>query len=235
MPSQWDNLIAHSGNLLNNTLHWLISFHCFICSASYSAGHCESLSIYSFTEGLVAVAAGSAVSRWPSVVNPFRKCLSYRELPCSRTHLAGEAYIQRLIDAGLWRLRAILAKVRTTWRVTLAWELSAELAQVVAEPHCVSLPPDHSCFLSACMLICSLCHPMDCNPLGSSVHGILQARILEWVAMPSSRGSSRPRGQTCISWGSCIAGRFFTAEPPGKPPCFPTPPLYIGVDSKGIL
>ena len=37
-----------------------------------------------------------------------------------------------------------------------------------------------------------LCNPMDCSPPGSSVHGILQARILEWVAMPSSRGSSRP-------------------------------------------
>ena len=36
--------------------------------------------------------------------------------------------------------------------------------------------------------------PMDCSPLGSSVRGILQARILEWVAMPSSRGSSRPKG-----------------------------------------
>ena len=38
-----------------------------------------------------------------------------------------------------------------------------------------------------------------CNPPGSSVRGILQARVLEWVAMPSSRGSSRPRDQTCIS------------------------------------
>ena len=38
--------------------------------------------------------------------------------------------------------------------------------------------------------------PMDCNPPGSSVHGILQARILEWVAMPFARGSFRPRDQT---------------------------------------
>ena len=49
----------------------------------------------------------------------------------------------------------------------------------------------------------------------ASVHGILQARILEWVAMPSSRGSSQPRNETQVS---CIAGRFFTTEPPGKPP-----------------
>ena len=53
----------------------------------------------------------------------------------------------------------------------------------------------------------TLCCPMDCSPLDSSVHGISQARILEWVAMPSSRGSSRPRDQTQLS---CIAGRFFT-------------------------
>ena len=57
-----------------------------------------------------------------------------------------------------------------------------------------------------------LCDRMDCSPLVSFVHGTLQARILEWVAMPSSRGSSWPRDQTWISWVSCIAGRFFTAE-----------------------
>ena len=51
------------------------------------------------------------------------------------------------------------------------------------------------------------CDPMDCSLPGSSVHGILQARILEWVAIPFSRGSSRPKDQTQVS---CIAGRFFT-------------------------
>ena len=48
----------------------------------------------------------------------------------------------------------------------------------------------------------------------SSVHGILQARILEWVSMHSSRGSSKPRDQT---WVSCITGRFLTTEPRGRP------------------
>ena len=46
-----------------------------------------------------------------------------------------------------------------------------------------------------------------CSPPGSSVHGVLQARILEWVAIPFSRRSSPPRDQTQVS---CIAGRFFT-------------------------
>ena len=62
-------------------------------------------------------------------------------------------------------------------------------------------------FLEVNMCICAkllqscltLGNPMDYSPLGSSVHGILQARILEWVAMPSSRGSSQPRDQTHVS------------------------------------
>ena len=58
------------------------------------------------------------------------------------------------------------------------------------------------------------CDPMDYSPPGSSVHGILQARILEWVAISFSRGSSRPRDRTHIA---CITGGFFTAEPPGEP------------------
>jgi len=50
----------------------------------------------------------------------------------------------------------------------------------------------------------ALCNTMDCSPAGSSVHGIFQARILEWVAMPSSRGSSWARNWTCVSQASCI-------------------------------
>ena len=53
----------------------------------------------------------------------------------------------------------------------------------------------------------TLCNLMDWSPSGSSVHGILQARMLEWVAMPSSRGFSHPRDWTQVS---CVAGRFFT-------------------------
>ena len=60
----------------------------------------------------------------------------------------------------------------------------------------------------------TLCDPTDCSLPGFSVPGISQARILEWVAISSSRGSSRPRDGTCIF---CIAGGFFTTEPHGKP------------------
>ena len=61
--------------------------------------------------------------------------------------------------------------------------------------------------LAHAQLCPTLCDPMDCNPPGSSVHGILRARILQWVAMPSSRGSSQPRNRTQVSR---IAGGFFT-------------------------
>ena len=60
-----------------------------------------------------------------------------------------------------------------------------------------------------------LCDLMDCSsPQASLSMQILQARTLEWIAMPSSKGSSQPRHRTLIC---CIGGRFFTAEPPGKP------------------
>ena len=56
------------------------------------------------------------------------------------------------------------------------------------------------------VLLCpTLCNRMDCSLPGSTVHGILQARILKWVAMPSSRGSFQPRDPTRIS---CIIGGF---------------------------
>ena len=58
----------------------------------------------------------------------------------------------------------------------------------------------------AVQLCLTLCEPTDCSLPGSSVHGILQAIILEWVAIPSSRGSFWPMDQT---WVSCVAGGFF--------------------------
>ena len=73
----------------------------------------------------------------------------------------------------------------------------------------------HKCGVGLVSKPClTLCDPMDCSPLGSSVHGILQARILEWVAVSFSRASSRPRDWICISY---ISGGFFTSEPPGQP------------------
>ena len=70
-------------------------------------------------------------------------------------------------------------------------------------------------FIQSCLTVCA---PMDCNPPGSSVHGILQARILEWVVMPSSRGSSQPRDWICVSYISCIGRRVLD---PGSIAIFP--------------
>ena len=62
-----------------------------------------------------------------------------------------------------------------------------------------------------------LCDRMGCGPPGSSVHGVVQARMLEWVPISSPKGSSGFRDLTQISCGSCIADGFFTTEPPRKP------------------
>ena len=74
-----------------------------------------------------------------------------------------------------------------------------------------------------CMLVAqsclTLCNPMNCSPPGSSVHGILQARILEWFAISFSRVSSWPRDWPCVS---CIVARCFTVwatrEPSSRHP-----------------
>ena len=72
----------------------------------------------------------------------------------------------------------------------------------------------HECVRAKSLQLCpTLCNPMDCSPPGSSVHGILQARTLEWVAMPSYRGSSQPESLT----SPALAGSSLPLVPPGKP------------------
>ena len=67
---------------------------------------------------------------------------------------------------------------------------------------------------------------MDCSPQGSFVHGILQAKILEWVGTPFSRGSSWPRDQTLVS---CIGVRFFSIWATGEAPVLPDTPIWSEV------
>ena len=73
-----------------------------------------------------------------------------------------------------------------------------------------------ACLLQSCLTLC----PMDCIPPGSSVHRILQARILEWVAMPSSKGSSWPRDQTSSLMSPSLLGGFFTTSATWEAPCW---------------
>ena len=102
------------------------------------------------------------------------------------------------------------------WKDCVRWSLSSLPALIFFD-------------LKICMLACLLSRFSrvwlfstlwlhNPSPPGSSLHGILQARILEWVAMPSSRASSQPRDWTHVSYISCTAVGFFTTEPQRKPP-----------------
>ena len=73
----------------------------------------------------------------------------------------------------------------------------------------------------------TLCNPVDSSPPGSSVHGILQGRILKWVAIPFSRGSSQPKDRTQVS---SIAGRFFTVWAT----CLNQTPFYCRASFRGL-
>ena len=87
--------------------------------------------------------------------------------------------------------------LRLTISAHLLWARQPTLISLCVQP--LPILAVHVCLLAQ--------SPMDCSPPGSSSHGMLQARILEWVAMPSSRGSSQPRDRT---QGSHITGGFFT-------------------------
>ena len=69
----------------------------------------------------------------------------------------------------------------------------------------------HICWVTS--VVSNSLYPLDCSPPGSSVRGILQARILKWVAIPFSRESSLPRDRTRAAYVFCIAGRFLTISP----------------------
>ena len=88
----------------------------------------------------------------------------------------------------------IAGRFFTDWVTRIFGLFCFWLLDVMHEHVCVKL-------LQSCL---TLWHSIDCNPPGSFVHGILQARMLEWVAMLSSRGSSRPRNQTHVSYIYCI-------------------------------
>ena len=100
--------------------------------------------------------------------------------------------------------RGLLQRCRWTWST------SQRVKQVrERDKHCTL-----TCVCCAALSHFScdwLCDPMNCSPPGSSVHGILQARRLDWVVIPSSWGSSCPRNQSKVS---CTAGRFFTSWVP---------------------
>ena len=110
---------------------------------------------------------------------------------------AGSGLLGQLLQLGLWLLKAESIRqdsVKASRFLTVDFSLVSD-----ACVHTESFP---SCL--------TLCDRMVCSPPDSSTHGILQASVLEWVAMPSSRGSPRHRDGTHVSCSSCIAGGFFT-------------------------
>ena len=105
------------------------------------------------------------------------------------------------------------------------WHLDSRLLASRTARDWTSVVLSYVCVCSVTPLCPNLCNPRDCSPPGSSVHRILQARILEWVAISFSRGSSRPGDWTGVSCASCI-GRWILYhgapwEDPIIPACIP--------------
>ena len=117
-----------------------------------------------------------------------------------------------LVSKILWYLRNsmeryILKKCYSSWRLT-HW--ASPFSLCLLGWSCLYTVFNMRAYSVTSVVSDSLWPYMECRPQGSSIHGIFQARILEWVAMSSSRGSSWPRDWTGVSCISCIAGGFFT-------------------------
>ena len=131
---------------------------------------------------------------WDSTVSP--RCGLF-ELDCL-------PYLPRCVYIDLECASTSLGWPPNSLVSTLIWDVYL-ISQVSAMTWCM-----HAQSLRSCPTVCN---PMDHSPPGSSVHGIFQARILESIPMPSSRGSSRLKTEPV----SCIAGQFFTAKSWEKP------------------
>ena len=140
---------------------------------------------------------------WQKDLNvPHRSCVTWGRLLNSSVpkshHLAWEMRIMKLLASENYN------GIKQTDIMKRKW---------LAHLHIVSLQYMMKVKALVAQSCPTLCDPVDCSPPGSSVHGILQARILEWVAVPFSRGSSQPRDRIQVS---CIAGGFWEAlEPEG--------------------
>ena len=112
-----------------------------------------------------------------------------------------------------------LEKEMATHSSVVTWEIPGKQRRLAGYDPCsheevdtTKLLSTHQ-FSSVAQSCPTLCDPMDCSLPRSSIHGIFQTRILEWVAISFSRGSSGPKDWTRVF---CMAGRFFTIEPPWR-------------------
>ena len=120
-------------------------------------------------------------------------CLRWKEI---KVHRVSTLQDENNHGDGWWWWLNIIHAFNTTELYTYKWLMSVAQFSSVQSLGCVQL----------------FCDPMDCSPPASSVQGILQVRILEWLAVCYSRRSSQPWNPTQVS---CMADRFFTSEPPG--------------------
>ena len=137
----------------------------------------------------------------PTQVMMDKMCLGEKEGVIDCSHL---------LPVGVWVGASTLKETALyEWGTQETWQWAGAIARALSRKRQGSSLLLQLCVCAQLCLI--LCDPMGCGPPGSSVHGILQARILEWVAISSSRGSSRLRDWACVSHIS-IAGKFFTTS-----------------------
>ena len=112
----------------------------------------------------------------------------------------------------------------TKWIVWMPLNLALKMIKMVSGILCIFYHSRNLFHVCVCVCVCvharaqscpTLCDPTDCSPPGSSVHGISQVRILEWVAISFSRGSSWTRNQTQVI--PALTGGFYTTAPPEEP------------------
>ena len=147
---------------------------------------------------------------WEMESSPWDRLTASRQPPVILSRLPTPCFSSISLHLSLW----IQPRHSTDQALSCNWT-SAHTLSSSLESFCPSLPWTtvasiltlnvhflgtgtyfkHRCMHAKSLQLClTLCDPMDCSPPGSSVHGVLQARILQWVSMPSSRGSSQPRG-----------------------------------------
>ena len=110
------------------------------------------------------------------------------------------------MDRGAWQSTVHRVAKSQTWLRDFTFTFSSETTNTIRQWNNVLNTQKENMCVCVCVLVTQLCPTLETSS-GSSVHGILQARILKWVSIPFSRGSSQPRGWT---WVSGLAGGFFT-------------------------
>ena len=137
-----------------------------------------------------------------------------------------------------WPLKTITSRILWSSSQNAPFTLDGAPSTCPSPSHPPNYIKDGSNDISSPVCVCSqscltLCDPMDCSPPGFSVHGISQARIVEWVAISYSRGSSPTRDQTCISFIPCIGRQIlYHLWSPLSSPFFSSPFFCSGESSK---